>query len=83
LCSDIIQALILKACKEIKVAFQAIKENNLPNYIKTDETKLKQILINLLSNAGKYTYRGSIYSRIAFEGSELKFQIVDTGMNNR
>jgi signal transduction histidine kinase len=79
-CSDIVQALIKKAHKELKVDFNVIKENNLPTHITTDEIKLKQVLINILSNAVKYTYHGFIYLRVTLEeGGSLKFQIDDTG----
>jgi signal transduction histidine kinase/CheY-like chemotaxis protein len=79
-CTDIVQALIKKAHKELKVDFNVIKENNLPTHITTDEIKLKQVLINILSNAVKYTYHGFIYLRVSLEeGGSLKFQIDDTG----
>lgn len=43
------------------------KSSGLPRYIKTDERKLRQILINLLTNAVKYTEKGGIVLRIMQE----------------
>ncbi|NJK48314.1 HAMP domain-containing protein [Candidatus Gracilibacteria bacterium] len=39
--------------------------NDLPRYIKTDDKKLRQVLINLLSNAIKFTNEGSVTLRVS------------------
>ena len=65
---------------------------DIPKFIKTDERKLRQVLINLLGNAVKFTDHGSITLRVAPEdpasdagdGSEvalsrLHFEVEDTG----
>jgi signal transduction histidine kinase/DNA-binding response OmpR family regulator len=51
-----------------------------PQYIATDESKLSQILINLLGNALKFTQEGGIAVRVGLrEGGRLLFEIEDTG----
>ncbi|MBD2485239.1 PAS domain S-box protein [Planktothrix sp. FACHB-1365] len=65
------------------------KSPQLPRYIQTDERKLRQVLINLLDNAIKFTYRGSVTLRIkpldlTVNGSDssrytLEFEVQDTG----
>ena len=46
----------------------------------TDRTKLKQSLLNLLSNAGKFTHRGRVMLEVRPAGSEISFIVSDTGI---
>jgi signal transduction histidine kinase/CheY-like chemotaxis protein len=46
----------------------------------TDRTKLKQSLLNLLSNAGKFTHQGRIGLEVRPAGGEISFAIGDTGI---
>jgi len=53
-----------------------------PRYIQADERKLRQILINLLNNAIKFTTHGSVTVRVKPDESQtprLIFEIEDTG----
>ncbi len=45
-----------------------------------DETKLRQTLLNLLSNAAKFTERGKITLHASREGEEVAFAVSDTGI---
>ncbi|MGM0508729.1 MAG: response regulator [Fusobacteriota bacterium] len=63
------------------IDFSIIRENKIPEYVKTDKYKLKYILINLLSNAYKFTKKGKIELRIKYlKNEKLRFQVVDTGI---
>jgi len=48
--------------------------------IHTDRIKLKQIVINLVSNAIKYTGNGTVTFSAAFDKNELTIEIKDTGV---
>lgn len=61
------------------------RPDDMPHYIRSDEVKLRQVLINLLSNALKFTEEGGVTLRVGFKGQEvgslisLYFEIEDTG----
>jgi signal transduction histidine kinase len=41
--------------------------NDVPRYLKTDENKLRRVLINVLGNAVKFTKRGGVTLRVSVE----------------
>ncbi|MEM8807103.1 MAG: GAF domain-containing protein, partial [Cyanobacteria bacterium P01_G01_bin.38] len=55
------------ASKRLQLSFET--SPNLPRYIKTDEGKLRQVLINLLSNAIKFTAEGRVVLRVRSQES--------------
>jgi len=64
------------------IQLSAIIEGDVPSYITTDENRLKQILINLVSNALKFTFSGEITIKISHDSenpNHLKFSVSDTG----
>lgn len=52
----------------------------LPRFVRTDEKRLRQILINLLSNAIKYTREGSVTLSVTYRSQVAKIDISDTGI---
>ncbi len=66
--------------KSISLKFRILTK--VPEYIQTDELRLRQVLINLLGNAIKFTDHGSVTLDVRFEesGSMLYFRIEDTGI---
>ncbi|WP_107668061.1 PAS domain S-box protein [Cyanothece sp. BG0011] len=70
--------------KHLQLLFE--KNSDLPQYIETDEGKLRQVLINLLGNAIKFTQEGGVILRIKTNTTTnennpilLTFEIEDTG----
>ncbi len=66
------------------IAFTIDLDPTLPNDLIGDEVRIKQILINLLGNAVKYTTRGEInlditYERLSKDSIDLTFSVKDTG----
>lgn len=52
----------------------------LPPFVRTDEKRLRQILINLLSNAIKYTARGGVTVTVAYRSQTALIEVADTGI---
>lgn len=53
---------------------------NLPDYVAADKQRFRQVLINLISNAIKYTEQGSITFNITYRNEVASFSIIDTGV---
>jgi PAS domain S-box-containing protein len=49
-------------------------------YTKTDETKLNQILTNLINNAIKFTHQGFVKLSYTLSNSNIEFSVQDTGI---
>jgi len=58
--------------------------SDLPRYIRTDESKLRQVLLNLIVNAIKFTESGGVMVRVKGKYGEktvsLLFEVEDTGI---
>jgi PAS domain S-box-containing protein len=76
--------------KQLQLKFELAPD--LPEYINTDEGKLRQVSINLLGNAVKFTETGSVTLRVGVKSSgvqgcrgelpttvHLNFEVEDTG----
>ena len=55
-------------------------EGRLPAFVRTDEKRLRQILINLLSNAIKYTDTGGATLTVRYRSQMALVDVVDTGI---
>ncbi len=69
--------------KQLQLIFE--RSIDVPRYIQTDAVKLRQVLINLLNNALKFTHKGGIFvkvelSRNSEQDHRIQFEINDTGV---
>ncbi|WP_240421899.1 ATP-binding protein [Paenibacillus periandrae] len=69
--------------KSFDMAFEV--DSLLPEYLVGDEARLKQILMNLIGNAVKFTKEGGVYLSVSMlktydEEIELEFSVRDTGV---
>ena len=81
--NDVKNLVSLRVSAE-KVTFTVDVDPSLPKVLIGDEVRTKQILINLLNNAVKYTSSGLIslsvtYERMSKENIDISFTVKDTG----
>ena len=65
------------------IELDAVFETHLPTTIRTDPTRLRQIVLNVVSNAIKFTETGSVTVFVRLVPSEipkLEIDVVDTGL---
>ncbi|MEB3047108.1 hybrid sensor histidine kinase/response regulator [Rhizobium mulingense] len=61
------------------LAFAHDRSPSLPQFVRTDEKRLRQILVNLLSNAIKFTDEGSVTFDVGYRSQVATFTVADTG----
>lgn len=72
-------------CAEKGLAFEVEEVDGIPRYLYGDNIRIKQCLLNILSNAVKYTERGFVKFLITKEDSKedgrigIRFDVIDSG----
>jgi len=79
-----INSLMRPKIAEKGVEFKVVFDCPVPEQIRSDPMRLRQCLINLIGNAGKFTKTGHIYLHVSTQsgekGDEIHFDIEDTGI---
>lgn len=85
-CLDEIKTIIQPsiAAKQGQVQFECIIDESIPHWIVADEARLKQVLVNLVGNAIKFTKNGFVHLEVTAQTIDQKqlllFKITDTGI---
>ena len=76
-----LQATFQPLCAQKKIRFRLVLETTGAAHVRGDEGKLRQVLINLLGNAVKFTQAGEVFLRgePGADGRWL-FEVIDTGL---
>jgi CheY-like chemotaxis protein len=61
------------------IEFRRVLTEPLPEVVRADEKRLRQILINVLGNAVKFTHVGRVEFRVSYAREMAVFEIEDTG----
>lgn len=77
---DQIVQMVAPQAAQKGLGFHFIEAGRIPLAVHADEKRLRQILINLLANAVKFTDTGSVTLRVTYAREIAQFEIEDTGI---
>ena len=78
---DTLEEMFCLRSEDKRLALHFERDENVPQYVRTDEGKLRQVLMNLLGNAVKFTDEGGVVLRVArgIDKQHLIIEVEDTG----
>jgi signal transduction histidine kinase/CheY-like chemotaxis protein/purine-cytosine permease-like protein len=76
---DVVRMVLPQAAAK-GLAFELQTVGRVPKYVRADAKRLRQILLNLLSNAVRFTDRGSVTLRLDHTREVARFHVIDTGI---
>lgn len=79
LLADIASLMEFRA-QENGIKFHIQAKTELPEVVNSDPTRIKQILMNAVGNAIKFTLKGVVELQVSYINSRLKFAIIDSGV---
>lgn len=82
LLNEIVEVMDIKATEK-KLDLKLVTVDNIPEVINSDSLRLRQVLINLISNAIKFTQQGTVLIQVRATEQEgnlvlLRFEVADT-----
>lgn len=83
-----VENMISMRAEEKNLIFTVMADENIPQILYGDEMRIKQCIINLLTNSVKYTREGSITLRLDLireedQSVDLRISVTDTGIGIR
>jgi len=77
---DDVERMIRPQAEAKGLRFVVEREGDVPVWIRADAKRLRQILINLLSNAVRFTDEGGVLLRLDFRQQVARIDVVDSGI---
>src|ERR1017187_425217 len=59
---------------------KSVVDESAPEWVSADDTRLRQVLLNLVTNAIKFTARGTVTINVGCAAEQLSFAVADTGI---
>jgi signal transduction histidine kinase/CheY-like chemotaxis protein/purine-cytosine permease-like protein len=67
------------AAERKNIGFRVQLRDRIPRLVRMDQRRVRQLLLNLIGNAVKFTARGEVVVSIGYSGEIARIQIRDTG----
>ena len=80
---QLVQEVCLIGAKQAEaknLEFVVDVEETLPEYLEGDALHIKQVILNLINNAVKYTKKGKVFLKVCQEEKQISFSVKDTGI---
>ena len=80
---QLVQEVCLIGAKQAEaknLEFVVDVEEILPEYLEGDALHIKQVILNLINNAVKYTKKGKVFLEVCQEEKQISFSVKDTGI---
>jgi signal transduction histidine kinase/ActR/RegA family two-component response regulator len=75
-----VAALLEHAALAQRTSLSVVVADDVPAWILGDPVRLRQVILNLLANAVKFTQAGTVQVTVARRGSRLELRVRDTGI---
>ena len=77
--------MTMKKAQDKGLDYKLNVSKDIPSVMHGDEIRIKQVMLNLINNAIKYTHEGSVSIDVSFDGSAktLTLSVADTGIGIR
>ncbi|QHI98538.1 response regulator [Xylophilus rhododendri] len=77
---DNVERMMRPQAEAKALRFSVLVEGPAPAWIRADAKRLRQILINLLANAVRFTDQGAVTLRLDFHHHVARIEVIDTGI---
>jgi signal transduction histidine kinase/ActR/RegA family two-component response regulator len=77
--SDVVR-LMSPAARRKGVSLLSIAPPEIPALVRVDPVRVRQVLLNLVGNAVKFTNRGQVTVTVSTADGQLRFEVADTGI---
>ncbi|MBE2253331.1 MAG: response regulator [Myxococcus sp.] len=78
--ADEVRKLLLARAQDRGIGLRCEIDPSTPPYVTADPTRLRQVLVNLVGNAVKFTEAGEVVVRLSWAADELVVSVRDTGI---
>jgi signal transduction histidine kinase/CheY-like chemotaxis protein/purine-cytosine permease-like protein len=77
---DELERMVRPQAESKGLSFRFERAGRMPAHVHADAKRLRQVLINLLANAVKFTDRGEVVLRLEYRRELAHFEVIDSGI---